>query len=168
MRVRRQDGGTQVNQVVFRSFESRDRDAFRTLNEAWIEKYFRIEEKDRETLGDPEKHILAKGGYILMAERAGNAVGCCALIAQGNGGYEVAKMTVAESERGQGLGRQMLEHLIGSAREKKMARLYLETNSRLANAVRIYESVGFQHLPPERVKRSPYARANVFMEMNLG
>ena len=158
----------QAEDVVFRSFEAGDRDAFRTLNEVWIEQYFRIEEKDRETLGDPETHILAKGGYILMAERAGRAVGCCALIAQGNGGYEVAKMTVAESERGQGLGRRMLEHLIGFAREKKMARLYLETNSVLGPAIRIYEAVGFQHLPPERVKPSPYARSNVFMEMNLG
>ena len=35
----------------------------------------------------------------------------------------------------------------------------------LANAVHLYESVGFKHLPPERVGPSPYARADVHMEM---
>jgi N-acetylglutamate synthase-like GNAT family acetyltransferase len=157
----------QVSEVLFRSFQPGDREAFRTLNEAWIEKHFRLEEKDRETLGDPERHILAKGGHILMAERAGRAVGCCALIPLGHGRFEVAKMTVAESERGQGVGRQLLEHLVAFAREKSIARLYLETNSKLQNAIRIYEAVGFRHLPAEQVKPSPYRRANVYMEMSL-
>ena len=48
-----------ASEIRFRIFEPGDRDAFRTLNEAWIEKYFRMEEKDRQTLGDPEQHILA-------------------------------------------------------------------------------------------------------------
>jgi putative acetyltransferase len=155
------------SEVVFRNFQPGDREAFRTLNEAWIEKHFRLEEKDRETLGDPDRHILGKGGHIVMAERAGRPVGCCALIALGAGRFEVAKMTVAESERGQGLGRQLLEHVIAFARERSIRSLYLETNSKLQNAIRIYEAVGFRHLPAEQVKPSPYARANVYMEMTL-
>src|SRR5450755_2939727 len=107
-----------MSQVVFRSFRHSDQEAFFRLNEAWIEKYFRLEEKDRETLGDPERHILGKGGYIIMAERDGQVVGCCALIALGGGEYEVAKMTVAESERGRGLGQQLLGQVIQFAREK--------------------------------------------------
>jgi hypothetical protein len=47
-------------------------------------------------------------------------------------------------------------------------RLYLETNSKLQNAIHVYESLGFTHLPAESVKPSPYARANVYMEMWLG
>jgi hypothetical protein len=45
--------------------------------------------------------------------------------------------------------------------------LYLETNTKLQNAIRIYEAVGFRHLPAEQVKPSPYTRANVYMEMTL-
>jgi putative acetyltransferase len=156
-----------ASEVVFRSFQPGDREAFRTLNEDWIEKHFRLEEKDHETLGDPVKHILGKGGYILMAERAGQPVGCCALIALGDGRFEVAKMTVAESERGRGVGRQLLENVIAFARGKLIDGLYLETNSKLQTAVRLYEAVGFRHLPAEQVKPSPYARANVYMQMNL-
>jgi hypothetical protein len=34
-------------------------------------------------------------------------------------------------------------------------------------AIRLYESVGFQHVPPERVIPSAYARADVYMELYL-
>jgi len=153
--------------LVFRSFQPGDEKAFRILNEAWIEKHFQMEEKDRQTLGDPDRHILGRGGYILMAERAGELVGCCALIALGDGRFEVAKMTVAEKERGQGVGRQLLEHVIEFAKDRSIRRLYLETNTKLQNAIRLYEVVGFRHLPAEQVRPSPYARANVYMEMTL-
>ena len=153
--------------TVFRAFQPADQEAFRQLNEAWIEKYFRLEEKDRETLNDPQKYILNKGGFIIMAERAGVPIGCCALIDLKDGRFEVAKMTIAESERSRGVGRQLLEHVVEFARSQSIATLYLETNAALKNAIHVYETVGFRHLPAERIKPSPYARANVFMEMPL-
>ena len=156
-----------ASETVFRAFQPADRAAFRRLNEAWIEKYFQLEEKDRETLNDPQKYILNKGGFIIMAERAGVCIGCCALLDLKDGRFEVAKMTVAETERGRGLGRQLLEHVVEFARGQSIAILYLETNNALKNAIHVYEAVGFRHLPAERIKPSPYARANVFMEMVL-
>jgi putative acetyltransferase len=153
--------------VLFRTFQPGDAGAFRRLNEAWIEKYFRLEDKDRETLENPEKYILAKGGHIIMAERAGEPVGCCALLNLEDGRFEIAKMTVAESERGRGLGYQLLAYVVEFAREHSIRNLYLETNSSLTNAIHIYEKLGFRHLPPERIEPSPYARADVYMEMTL-
>ena len=50
-------------------FEPRHADAFRTLNEAWISKYFVLEPKDREVLQDPIGKIIEKGGRIFMAEQ---------------------------------------------------------------------------------------------------
>jgi putative acetyltransferase len=47
------------------------------------------------------------------------------------------------------------------------AALYLETNKKLTPAVRLYEALGFRHLSPERVVPSPYARADVYMELDL-
>jgi len=153
--------------LTFRTFQSGDEEAFQTLNQAWIEEYFTLEQKDRETLGDPRKHILAKGGHILMAERGGQQIGCCALIKRPDSSYEVAKMTVAESERGKGLGRRLLEYVVEFARSNSIPALYLETNTKFAGAIRIYEAVGFRHLPAEKIAKSPYARANVYMEMIL-
>jgi len=53
-------------------------------------------------------------------------------------------------------------------RPGEFKRLYLETNQVLLPAIHLYEAVGFTHLPKVRVVASPYARADVFMEMWLG
>ena len=90
-------------------FEPRHAEAWRTLNEAWISRWFTIEPKDRQALDDPQGVILAKGGRIFMAEQDGEPIGCVALIAMADGGYEVAKMTVAEAARGTGLGRRLMQ-----------------------------------------------------------
>jgi hypothetical protein len=45
--------------------------------------------------------------------------------------------------------------------------LFLGSNAKLENAVHLYESIGFRHVPPERIPPMPYTRANVFMEMAL-
>ena len=87
-------------------FKSEHAAAFKALNEAWISKDFALEAKDRVVLGDPEGKILKPGGRIFMAVQDGEAVGCVALLKMPDGGYEVAKMTVAESQRGTGLGRR--------------------------------------------------------------
>jgi putative acetyltransferase len=153
--------------IRIRSFRPGDEKAFWALNEAWIAKYFRLEDKDLETLRDPHTHILDPGGEIFIAEQNGERIGCCALLRIEDGGFEVAKMAVAESKRGRGIGRMLLEHAIDYARKRSVPRLYLETNSSLLNAIHIYESVGFKRLRAEQVKPSPYERADVYMEMML-
>ena len=154
--------------IEIRPFEPGDETAFRELNEAWIARHFVVEEKDREVLNDPVAYILRPGGALLMAVQDGVAIGTCALLAMGDGGFEVAKMTVAERYRGLGIGKKLLAYVIEYARESGASRLYLETNSKLENAIHVYESLGFRHLPAGRVRASPYARANVYMELVLG
>jgi len=151
--------------VVIRDFESGDENAFRELNEAWIKRYFVLEEKDIHSLEHPRETILDRGGRILMAVEAGTPIGCCALIPVGAGEFEVAKMAVSDAFQGSGIGRRLLTETVELARRNGARRLYLETNSRLVPAVRLYESLGFQHLAPERVTPSPYARSNVQMEL---
>jgi putative acetyltransferase len=150
-----------------RPFRPGDEAAFRILNEQWIAKYFRIEDKDRETLGDPVGKILNHGGCIFLADLEDETVGTCALVAMQPGEYEVAKMAVDEEHRGAGIGRALLEYTVAQARGLGAHRLYLETNSTLASAIHLYEAIGFRHIPADRVTPSPYHRANVFMEMIL-
>ncbi len=97
----------------------------------------------------------------------GGDVACCALMIMKPGVFEVAKMTVAEGYRGMGLGRMMLAYTIAQGKALGAETLYLETNDKLLDAIHLYESLGFRHLPPERVTPSPYARANVFMELRF-
>jgi putative acetyltransferase len=149
-----------------------DATAFRTLNEEWITRHFTLEKKDIETLGDPENAILRKGGHIFMARAIGEfgeaeAVGCVALIPMGNHVYELSKMAVSPRLRGLGIGRSLLEFAIAHAKRIGAKSLFLGSSTKLPNAVHLYEAVGFQHVPPERLPPVPYARADVFMELPL-
>ena len=137
-------------------------DAFRSLNEAWIAKHFAIEPKDREVLDDPQGKIIGKGGRIFMALSGGEAVGCVALIALPDGGYEVAKMTVAEGLRGSGLGRRLMQRCIEAGAEAGAPRLYLETNSSLGPALGLYRAMGFTDVGPPA--QMAYARGDTWME----
>ena len=150
-----------------RLFRPQDAAAFRALNEAWITRHFILEESDRITLNDPFGHILEPGGQIVVAEAADEVVGCCALIPVAPGVFELAKMAVAESHRARGIGRKVLEIAIAQARTMGAHTLYLESNSVLANAVHLYESLGFRHIPVDRRHPSAYARADVFMDLKL-
>lgn len=144
-----------------------DATAFRTLNEEWITRYFTLEDKDRETLNDPVNSILLKGGHIFMAYAAAEAVGCVALIPMKDGIYELSKMAVSPHLRGRGLGRRLLQHALERAKHLGAKSLFLGSNTRLKNAIHLYESVGFRHVKPETLPPMPYSRADVFMEMSL-
>lgn len=146
-------------------FEPRHASAWKTLNEAWISRHFAIEPADEIVLGDPEGQVLAKGGHIFMVEdAAGEPVGCVGLKAMSDGGFEVVKMTVCEAARGTGLGKLLMQACIERAKAVGAARLYLETNASLGPALALYRTAGFVDLPPGD---TPYARADVFMELML-
>jgi putative acetyltransferase len=154
--------------VTIRPYQSGDDIAFRQLNQEWITRYFRLEPKDKEVLGNPHGAIIQAGGHILMAVSGDESIGCCALVPHGVDCFEVSKMAVTESYQAKGVGRRLMTAIISLARKLGAKRLYLETNTVLGPAVRLYESLGFQHMPPEQVAQSPFERADVFMELLLG
>jgi putative acetyltransferase len=156
-----------TGRVVIREFMPGDELAFRELNEEWITRYFRLEGKDVQALADPQSSILASGGRIFLANIGDHCVGCCCLLSSGANEFEVAKMAVTSSCQGYGIGRKLLHAAIEAARSAGARRLYLETNHILTAAIRLYESVGFRPVPPDRIVPSPYVRADVYMEMTL-
>ena len=153
-----------MSDVTIREFQAGDAEAFFELNREWIQRYFWLEPADLEVLWHPKEAILDVGGRIFMAVRGETRVGCCALIPIAPGEYELAKMAVSPAERRQGIGRRLIETAITEADSMGATRLYLESNAILPGAVALYESMGFRHLPPERVTPSHYARADVHME----
>jgi putative acetyltransferase len=155
-----------TSRPVLRRFQPGDEKPFKELNEAWISRDFTLEPGDHEVLDDPQGKILSKGGQICVAELDGEVVGCCALVPMKPGEFELAKMTISERARGQGVGRRLLVFAIALARVLHAHRLYLESNTKAASAIHLYEELGFRHMAaPEH--ESKYARANVFMEMFL-
>ncbi len=153
--------------IEIREFFAGDEIAFRRLNEEWIVRFFRLEEKDHEMLANPQGTILDKGGRIFVAVKDGEPVGCCALLAIGPGEFEVGKMAVTQTAQGGGVGRKLLAQVMADAKAAGATRLYLVTHDSLTPAIRLYESLGFKHLDPAQVEPSGYERANVFMEAYL-
>ena len=119
---------------------------FRDINAEWIGAMFRLEDTDREVLDNPGTKIIEPGGVILFVEHASlGIVGACALQKTGATSYELTKMGVRESVRGQKAGEFLLAAVIDRAKALKADPLYLLTNSICAPAIHLYEKLGFQH-----------------------
>jgi ribosomal protein S18 acetylase RimI-like enzyme len=146
-------------------YAARHRERFQALNLAWITEHFRVEEADNRALGDPESYILGHGGHIFMAERDdGTIVGGCALLRNGDGSFELAKMAVDPVARGQHIGRALGEAAIARARELGAPYVELLSNTRLTPAITLYRSLGFVEVA---LPASEYERANIKMVLDL-
>ncbi|SKB97393.1 helix-turn-helix domain-containing GNAT family N-acetyltransferase [Luteibacter sp. 22Crub2.1] len=143
-------------------FEPALSEHFRRLNQQWLERYFRVEDVDRALFADPEGMVLAQGGAIFFALYAGEVVGTCALIHEGEGIYELSKMGVDENYRGLGAGRALLDAAIADYRARGGTELFLESNSKLTKALGMYQRAGFV-LQPALRPGSHYERADVYM-----
>ncbi|WP_130619817.1 bifunctional helix-turn-helix transcriptional regulator/GNAT family N-acetyltransferase [Dyella amyloliquefaciens] len=143
-------------------YESALKEHFYRLNAQWLERHFRIEDIDRELLGDPERYVLAPGGAIFFARLDGEVIGTCALLQESLGVYELSKMGVDETFRGMGAGRSLLAAAIAEFHRREGRELFLESNSRLKTALRMYEQAGFVMQSATR-PGSHYERADVYM-----
>ena len=146
-------------------YEPRHGEAFRQLNEEWIARHFQLEPPDRAVLEHPQQSILDRGGFILVAIIDNLPVGVCALLRRDDlEGYELAKMAVAPAARGQSIGLLLAKAAITRALSMRAKRVYLESNTRLAPALRLYEKLGFKRIagPP-----SAYQRVDIQMELEL-
>ena len=138
---------------------------FAQLNREWIERLFALEPADEKLLNHPHEAIIVPGGQIYFARLAGRIVGTAAAVAYGARRFELAKMAVMPAAQGHGIGRRLGEAVIGYAQSMSAESIFLETNSRLANAIHLYERLGFQHRPLP--VGSEYTRADVYMELRL-
>ena len=144
-------------------FDPRWRADFARLNIEWLQRWFVVEPVDHEVLHDPESHLLADGGRILFAIDADDrAVGTVALRRESEGVFELTKMAVEPELRGAGIGRLLMTAALDAFRETGGRELFLESSSKLAPALKLYESVGFVHHPAPR-PGSHYQRADVYM-----
>lgn len=134
---------------------------FIQLNEAWISKYFQIEQSDIELANNPSI-IIDNGGYILSLVANNKVVGVCALFNDGQGVYELARMAVAENHQGKGYAKALINKSIKKAKELQANKLYLISNTKLKPAIALYKKYGFKTV---RTGQHPvYSRANIEMQ----
>lgn len=134
---------------------------FKQLNEAWLKKYFYIEPKDVEVLGDPQAFIIDKGGHIYFAKLGNDIVGTFALIKEAAGVYELGKMAVKEEYQGRSIGNKLLQHALEQARVLGASKVILYSNTILGPAMHLYKKWGFVEVPMDA---SDYKRSNIKME----
>lgn len=146
------------------AYSKKYRKAFKELNVEWITKYFKMEDADLKYLDHPEKNILKKGGYIVMALYKDQPAGTCALVKMDKKTFELAKMAVSPGCRGKGIGYILCRHVMDKAKELGGKKLYLESNTILKPAIDLYYKVGFQKISRQP---SPYERCNIQMECLL-
>lgn len=146
-------------------FESKYASDFKSLNVAWLEKYFYVEKKDEVQLSDCENSIIGKGGYIFMAEYNKVIVGCFSLIPFSDRNFELGKMAVDSNYQGFRIGQQLMAFAIRFAEEKDWKTISLYSSTKLPRALHIYGKFGFKDVPLK--KNLPYARSDVKMDLHL-
>jgi putative acetyltransferase len=90
------------------------------------------------------------GGRLLLARGDGEAAGCIALRPVAQDVCEMKRLYVRPQFRAAGVGRLLAERLIADARAIGYRRMYLDTLPSMSKAQRLYESLGFQDIPPYR------------------
>ncbi len=140
---------------------------FRSLNEEWLQRHFRIEAEDEAVLSDPENRIIAKGGTVVFIRKGSGIIGTGALLRLDDNTCELTKMAVTPSCRGRKLGRRLLDHLIGEARRMNFKRMILLTSPKLGPAVSLYRSSGFRESEQGTTGVHNYERCSIFMELDL-
>jgi DNA-binding MarR family transcriptional regulator/GNAT superfamily N-acetyltransferase len=100
--------------------------------------------------------MRAPRGALLVASAAdGSVVGCGGVQALDDETAEVKRMWIHSDWRGAGLGRRLLAELERHCVAVGYARVVLDTNATLTEAIAMYESAGYRQV--ERYNDNPYA-----------
>jgi DNA-binding MarR family transcriptional regulator/GNAT superfamily N-acetyltransferase len=101
----------------------------------------------RGATAEPHEVRPPNGAFVVVYLR-GEAVGCGAVKHHPGAVTDIKRMWLAESARGLGLGRRLLEHLEGLAREHGSAEAHMETSDVLPEAIALYRSAGYAEVAP--------------------
>jgi GNAT superfamily N-acetyltransferase len=111
-----------------------------------------------DALGEGSASMAAPHGTFLVArpgDAADGVAACGGLQRHDPSNAEIKRMWVAPAWRGTGLGRRLLAELERHATDLGYARVVLDTNGTLDEALALYRSAGYE--PVERYNDNPYA-----------
>lgn len=152
------------NTVEIIPFSQDLKDHIKTLNIEWLQKFFRVEEKDEIVLSNPQEEIIDKGGLIFYAKYNEEIIGTVSLMKVDENTFELSKMAVSGKIQGLGIGNKLLTHCLVVAEESNINKLILYSNRKLLPAIHLYEKFGFVEVPLGNVN---YERADIKMQKNI-
>lgn len=94
-----------------------------------------------------DTQVVPGDGAFLVAWLNDMAVGCGAVRRLNQTTAEIKRMYVDPSVRSRGIGRALVEALEREARLTGLTTIVLETGTRLAAAIRLYETMGYARIP---------------------
>ncbi|MEP0232965.1 bifunctional helix-turn-helix transcriptional regulator/GNAT family N-acetyltransferase [Roseibium sp.] len=140
----------------FEDRDPRDPECVYCLEEYYAELNRRLDLGFDVTLSaDPEvKDMLApRGGFILcLSDRL--PIGCAGLKGTDKGYAEIKRLWVSPAARGLGMAKRLMAEVETRARELGITLLRLDTNSRLPEAVKLYQTSGWTEI--DRFNEDPY------------
>ena len=94
-----------------------------------------------------DEDVAANAGGCFVAECEGRVVGYVTTrVDRVNGIGRIPNLAVAESMRGRGLGRRLIEHALGSFREEGMGLAKIETMASNPIGQKLYPACGFEEV----------------------
>jgi N-acetylglutamate synthase-like GNAT family acetyltransferase len=159
--------GVVVADVVIREARADDVPAVRQLFEEYADSLgfdLSFQEFERELAELPGSYAPPGGRVLVACTEEGDAVACVAVHKLDDRTCEMKRLYVRPEFRGTGLGRRLAQRVIEVAREIGYERMRLDTVPSMAEAQRLYETLGFREIEPYRFNPVPGTR---FMELAL-
>lgn len=120
---------------------------------------------EAELAGLPGKYAPPAGELLIAHEGGGRAVGCVALRpVETEGVCEMKRLYVAPAGRGLGLGKALMQAVIGEARRRGYRDMRLDTLPSMTAAQAMYRQAGFVPIAP--YYETPIG-GTVFMALDL-
>ena len=158
--------------ITFRTIEEKDNKEIAELIRT-VFREFNIQ-KPGTVYFDPTTDNLyelfrAPGSEYWIAEENGIVAGGCGVYPTPGlpeGCAELVKFYLSSSQRGKGIGWQLMEKTFGSARRTGYKQLYLESLPELSRAISLYEKADFKFIPGPMGKSGHFG-CNIWMLKEL-
>ena len=152
------------NNIEIIEYDKKFQGDFKRMNLDYLDKYNLTESHDMIILDNPEEIVIKSGGFIWLAKAGDEIVGAVGIMPEGHGIFELIKMCVAESWRGKGISKLLMETCLQKVTELGGEKLFLFSNHQLQTALKLYTKYGFKNV---EVTDSPFETADVKMELEF-
>lgn len=132
------------HQILIRPFTPADQAAARQLILNGLGSHWGwIDETLNPDLDDIYAHYVAAGHLFVVAVNGGEIVGTGALVRESKGVSRMVRISVSAAQQRQGIGRQLVAHLVQQAWTRGDQRIVVETNLDWWDAIGLYQNFGF-------------------------
>lgn len=129
----------------------------------WIDIDLCFQNIEEEMEHFPIKYSEPEGAFY-VAKDGNRVVGCVGIKKIGKDTCEMKRLFVNDEYKGLGIGKRLIEIIIEEAKEKRYAKMRLDTLKRMDRAYKIYKAFGFKEI--KQYVENPIEDA-IFMEKTL-